>query len=200
MTYTVRKVKPEDKKVISRICFQTSDKSGDRKYQNLVGLHWAVPYLRFEKDHCFVVVGEENQPLGYVLAAVNARAFRRNYNRRMKTEIHEELKKQKPLFSLWEFSREYLLSPRYLENLPSGTDREYPAHLHIDIDPEHQGRGLGGLLMDVLLEDLGKIECPGVHLGVGSENGAAIRFYERYGFKLLKKRIMGVSYYGLKLL
>lgn len=200
MTYTVRKAKPEDENAISKICYRTSDKSGDTRYQDLVGLHWAVPYLRFETDHCFVVTGKEDLPVGYILAAVDARQFRRNYHRRMKTDMHRVLEKQRHLFSLLEYVREHFLSSHYMEYLPAGTDREYPAHLHIDIDPEHQGQGLGRLLMDVLLADLRGIQCPGIHLGVGNENDTAIRFYERYGFKLLKKRIMGVSYYGLKLL
>lgn len=200
MTYTVRKAKPEDENSINKICYRTSDKSGDTRYKDLVGLHWAVPYLRFEADHCFVVTVKEDLPVGYILASVDAQRFRRNYHKRMKTDIRRVLEKQRHLFSFLEYVREYFLSSHYMENLPAGTDRKYPAHLHIDIDPEHQGQGLGSRLMDVLLTDLRGIQCPGVHLGVGNENSTAIRFYERYGFKLLKKRIMGVSYYGLKLL
>lgn len=199
MTYTVRKANPDDENAINEICFRTSDKSGDPRYQDLVGLHWAVPYLRYEKDQCFVVAGEDDNPVGYILAAANAREFRRNYHRRMKTDIRRVLNTQRHSFSLLEYYREYFLSSYYLEYIPLGTDREYPAHLHIDIVPEHQRQGLGRLLMDTLLENLRVMGCPGVHLGVGNENRAAIQYYERQGFKLLKKRIMGVSYYGLKL-
>ena len=68
-----------------------------------------------------------------------------------------------------------LANPRLLEG--------YPAHLHVDILPEWQGRGWGRKLMDVLVEELRGRGVRGVHLGMAGDNVAAGRFYEAIGFE-----------------
>jgi GNAT superfamily N-acetyltransferase len=199
MAYTVRNAEKRDENDIGRICFLTSDRCNDDRYRELIGLHWAIPYTRFEADHCFVVVGVDDIPLGYALAAQDARSFRRLFRRRMKDDIHNALKQQRRRFRRTEYFREYFTSVRYIETLPFGTDRNYPAHMHIDILPGYQGKGFGQMLINQMITHLEKSGCKGIHLGVGNENTGAIRFYERYGFKLLRRRIVGVSYFGLKL-
>ena len=59
---------------------------------------------------------------------------------------------------------------------------EYPAHLHIDLLPRLQGRGVGRRLVDTLLDALRRRGVPGVHLGVDAANTRAIGFYEHVGF------------------
>lgn len=66
----------------------------------------------------------------------------------------------------------------------------YPAHLHIDILPEFQGKGFGGRLMETFLSGVrarggggGGGAC-GVHLGMRRDNIAAGRFYKRCGFRV----------------
>ena len=61
----------------------------------------------------------------------------------------------------------------------------YPAHLHIDLLPEDQGRGLGRRLMDTLRAALAGRGVPGVHLGMDPANTRARAFYDRYGFQEL---------------
>ncbi|MBE2212416.1 MAG: GNAT family N-acetyltransferase, partial [Opitutaceae bacterium] len=62
----------------------------------------------------------------------------------------------------------------------------YPAHLHIDLLPVLQGRGVGRRLMDAFLGALRVRGVPGVHLGVSTANPGAIAFYERLGFACLE--------------
>jgi ribosomal protein S18 acetylase RimI-like enzyme len=61
----------------------------------------------------------------------------------------------------------------------------HPAHLHIDLLPSAQGRGLGRELIEWLCEELAGRDIPGVHLGVSADNTGAIVFYERLGFETL---------------
>jgi len=60
--------------------------------------------------------------------------------------------------------------------------RPCPSHLHIDLLPSAQGRGLGRALMQRLLETLRRDGSDGVHLGVAAANVRAIGFYEHLGF------------------
>lgn len=60
---------------------------------------------------------------------------------------------------------------------------EYPAHLHIDLLPEAQGRGYGrALIENVLIPSLAKVGVPGVHLVMDAVNTAARGFYSAVGF------------------
>ena len=42
--------------------------------------------------------------------------------------------------------------------------QEFPAHLHINCHPNHQGKGIGGKLINQLIKYLGAKNVPGVHL------------------------------------
>lgn len=199
MEYSIRKARLEDTEAVSRICFLTLD-SNDERFREIAGLRWAIPYLRYEIDHCFVAVDENDAPIGYILSSPNAKDFRKKFRKRMSVEISKAFRKQRKNFSpgLF-FIREYLESSWYVDTLPRRIEKAYPAHLHIDILPEYQGRGIGIMLLGRLKKHLKEYGCPGIHLGVGKENTGAIRFYEKAGFNLLKKQLFGVYYYGIKL-
>ncbi|MGB7979221.1 MAG: GNAT family N-acetyltransferase, partial [Candidatus Nanopelagicales bacterium] len=59
---------------------------------------------------------------------------------------------------------------------------QFPAHLHIDLLPEAQGRGLGRALIEAFVTTLRDAEVTGVHLGVDRRNHGALSFYQRLGF------------------
>ena len=59
---------------------------------------------------------------------------------------------------------------------------DYPAHLHIDLLPELQGRGFGRRLIDTLCAELARRGVPAVHLGMDAANTGARAFYDRLGF------------------
>ena len=47
---------------------------------------------------------------------------------------------------------------------------DYPAHLHVNLLPRLQGRGVGRRLLETLFDAL--VDVPGVHLGVAPRNGS----------------------------
>jgi GNAT superfamily N-acetyltransferase len=58
----------------------------------------------------------------------------------------------------------------------------YPAHLHIALAPQAQGKGAGRALMDTYLEALRAAGVPCVHLIMSAANTGARAFYDRLGF------------------
>jgi len=62
----------------------------------------------------------------------------------------------------------------------------FPAHLHINVDHQWRGYGIGHRLIQIYLDQLQRAGIPGVHLGTTSENEAACHLYEQNGFKLLE--------------
>ncbi len=201
MKYTVRGAVYGDTAAVDRICFLTLDDNddNDERFREIAGLRWAIPYLRYELEHCFVAVDEKDEPIGYILSSPDANNFRKQFRRRMKKEIAAAFRKQRGKFPPGLYIREYFESTRYLDTLPRSLEKEYPAHLHINILPGYQGQGLGVVLIDALKKHLVEIGCPGIHLGVGWENTGAIRFYEKTGFILLKELPDRMFYYGIRL-
>lgn len=54
---------------------------------------------------------------------------------------------------------------------------------NIGIDPNHRNRGLGALLLTRAAKGFYEAGLKGMHLEVTTDNTAAIRFYERIGFR-----------------
>lgn len=59
----------------------------------------------------------------------------------------------------------------------------FPAHLHVNVDAAHRGRGVGAALVKAFREEVGT----GVHIVTGVE-ARNIAFYSRLGFVTLTRR------------
>ena len=72
----------------------------------------------------------------------------------------------------------------------------YPAHLHIDVLPDHQGQGHGRALVRAFLGVLRGRGVPAVHLGMVTANTSARAFYDRLGFHELGLEVPGLTFLG----
>ncbi|GAB3357101.1 GNAT family N-acetyltransferase [Micromonospora halotolerans] len=61
----------------------------------------------------------------------------------------------------------------------------YPAHLHIDLLPSHQGRGHGRRLLETFLAAAARAGAPALHVGMVTANVRARGFYDRLGFHVI---------------
>jgi ribosomal protein S18 acetylase RimI-like enzyme len=75
---------------------------------------------------------------------------------------------------------------------PSGEvdDPRWPSHLHVNLLPEGRGCGAGRALMEGWRTRLRAVGSPGCHLGTLLENGRALAFFERMGFRRLGAPIL----------
>ena len=81
---------------------------------------------------------------------------------------------------------------------PNDDLKSYPAHLHIDLLPEVQGKGMGRKLIEVFTNKLIELKSPAVHLQVGKKNTGAVVFYERVGFERIQEYEHAIAF-GMKL-
>jgi ribosomal protein S18 acetylase RimI-like enzyme len=73
----------------------------------------------------------------------------------------------------------------------------HPAHLHIDLVPGYQGRGLGRRLMAAFLVELRARGVERVHLGMDPANSGARAFYDKLGFAPIEiPSVPGAVYLG----
>ena len=57
---------------------------------------------------------------------------------------------------------------------------DHPAHLHVNLLPPLQGRGVGRRMLETLFDAL--VGVPGIHVGVAPRNARAAAFYVHHGF------------------
>lgn len=188
---SIRPATAADADAIAKICLVTGD--GGRDATGLfcddgaVSDVYASPYLHGPGG--FALVWDINdEARGYVLGTSDTVAFQRWFSnvwwprvgaRRVATTEHDE----------W--------------LLPAAADPQrmvipgvgrYPAHLHIDLLPDQQGRGAGRALIEEAVTLLVERGVAGVHLGVDAANAGAMAFYPRVGFHVVSTHEGGVTF------
>lgn len=153
---------------------------------NRMAKMYSTYYARECYDTCFVLVDDNDKPVGYILCEPDFKRYRKLYRKKDVPAIREIN------FSCgveaWFFPVPYTFF-----------GKKYPAHLHIDILEEYQNQGYGSKLMKTLLDELKGRGVPGVMLGTSAHNKGAIRFYKRLGFKILVKTKNGPVMMGKEL-
>lgn len=81
---------------------------------------------------------------------------------------------------------------------PEAVAAAYPAHLHMNLLPRLQGRGIGPALLGLWLGAAAGFGVTGVHAVPNPQNLRAIRFWETNGFRRLEAGAAGV-WLGLQL-
>jgi ribosomal protein S18 acetylase RimI-like enzyme len=174
------------------ICLKTGksgkDASGLFRDPLLIGQYYAAPYFFHDPALCFVV--EDRVPLGYLVAAEDTAAFNKWLAAVWLPPLQRRYRDPYPpenVRSSYELQiRAMLYQPPVAEPSPPWLS-SYPAHFHIDLLPVCQRRGLGGRLIAALFEALERRGCPGVHLGTGTDNPAAVAFYRKQGFETIQE-------------
>ena len=179
MQPTIRSYRPEDFDAVYDICVRTGDAGGDARGRyssdRLLGDVWAGPYVVLEPEHAYVLDDGHGTAGGYILGTADTPAFVQRYREEWlpATAGHFGDDPRDAALRAMHERPERMLVPELAD---------YPAHLHIDLLPQWQGRGFGRGLMAAFLTGLRAAGVPRVHLGVSPENTAARAFYRRLGF------------------
>ena len=180
----IRRAVAGDRDALYDICVLTGDVGEDARplYRNseLLGEIWVGPYLALQPDLAFVAE-DDNGVVGYVLGAEDTRAFDTACEQRWWPALRARYP-DPPADATLTADGRLIRRIHHPPTTPARVLDEFPAHLHIDISPRGQGRGIGRRLMTTLFDSLLARGVAGVHLGVNARNTRAIRFYEHLGF------------------
>jgi len=180
----IRAYRPSDLDTIYDICVRTADGGADARGMyiddRLMGDIFAAPYVILEPEHAHVLDDGTGTAVGYVLGTADTARFAQRYRDEWLPAIADRypapadppVTPSDRMLSL-HFNPERMLVPELAG---------YPAHLHIDLLPEWQGKGWGRALMDAFLRGVHAAGAAKVHLGVAPANTAARAFYDRLGF------------------
>ena len=187
----IRGYQPEDRDEVYRICLQTANNGGDGtaifRDPRLPGDVYAVPYAVFEPG--LTLVAEDAGGVGgYIVATLDSQEFGRRLERDWWPAMRARHPEPAPDLArgLSVQERTALSNIHHCwkpgQHVPAG----YPSHLHVNLLPPMQGRGVGRRLIAALLAMLRQEGSPGVHLTSGLANLRAAGFYRHLGFTELE--------------
>lgn len=186
--YQLRPALESDHAALEMVCLKTGDSGKDATAREddprLLGLIYAVPYQVHSPQYAFIVDGP-NGVAGYVFGTLDSAAFYDWAGTVWFPKVAATLTdpgKDRAAWNGSDWARYELHHPRF--TYPSAL-HPYPAHGHIDLLPEVQGKGFGRKALEHVMAALKRDGAAGMHLGVGKTNLAAIAFYERLGFARL---------------
>ena len=129
-------------------------------------------YAFFSKENCFVAVDEIDEVAGYIISEPDFDRYKTHMLEdylpeamALREDFGDKIRKEIAPYEKWQ--------------------NEYDAHLHMDVKPGFQHRGIGTMLLEKMLKHLKEIGCIGVMLQVSKSNENANRFYEKNGLKII---------------
>jgi len=182
----VRRLERADIPAVRDICVATAKlKPAQAPAPWMFARYWTDYYTRFERGHALVAVGAEGRVVGYLLACHDTKRFRQ----RMKTAILPSILMRAVISGAVAQTPSRTFLVRRLgvwaapEPDPAGLLTKFPAHLHINLLKEAQGKGGGQALLARFLAEAGEAGVKGVHLETLASNMPACRFFIRAGFQ-----------------
>lgn len=184
----IRQCTMADMPYIYEICWKTGYRGqsveGMLNDKFKIGHYFAAPYLHYDMECCFVAT-DMGIPKGYILGTSDTV----NYTKWLNSQWLPQVR------NFYDFSKEASDNPfgKFVDDcLENDTvvDQslfEYPAHLHIDLLPDLQGKGLGRKLMGVFFNRCLKKGASRVHLGVSKKNPGAVAFYKKMGMFVISE-------------
>jgi ribosomal protein S18 acetylase RimI-like enzyme len=180
-------------KDIINICYRTGFYGEDLtekrlfKDKKLFAMRFVLHYTHFQPEYCFVYKVDE-RVVGYLVGTDDTKRQGADF---LKT-MHPRILRRMYLYSWWYSLDSFYLMKRFLQSdteipLDDSIIDMYPAHLHMNVLPGFQSRGIGQQLLDTFVAAMRARGVPGIHLGTSSANVKAVPFYEKNKFILLRQ-------------
>ena len=186
MVWKIRGYDKEDDQTLYDICLQTGDSGRDArtKFQipTLIGDIYAGPYMRLAPDLVFVAEDEEGVA-GYIVGVLDSVEWARKLER----DWWPTLRKSYPLKD-WEdeaistYDRHCITHFHQPHDAPMEVVSRFPAHIHMNLLPRLQGKGIGGRMLRRWFDIALHHGVRSVHLGVSPKNTRGRAFWQKRGF------------------
>ena len=192
----IRNYRWKDEAAIEDITYKTGFKGEDltgRDFfddRRLFFMLFIYYYTRYEPEHFFVAVDPSNdRVVGFICGATDTATQEKSFGRKMIPRIIARIF----LYTTWRYPRTFKTLLGMMKGMGGLEDRattatvrsDYPAHLHIDLLPEYQHKGLGTRLMSHFEEHLTRQGVTGVHLQTTNHNRKAVPFYKGLGYAII---------------
>ena len=187
MTLKIRSYQPTDFEALYAICLVTGDAGRDATalYEDpeLIGHIYAGPYGRLAPESCFVVEDDEGVA-GYIVGALDTMAWRDLLEREWWPDLRARYADTSHISEADRTPDEQLIAAiHHPQDAPDIVVASNPAHVHMNLLPRLQGKGMGSKLMQAWLAHAAEKEASSIHLGVSADNPGGAAFWAKQGFE-----------------
>jgi len=145
-------------------------------------------YTTFQSKNCWVAMSNQNI-VGFLAGCLETKTQVRRWVYSILPTVLKKMAQNKyrigPLTWRYLFG---LIRMQFMEESHGVDLSVYPAHLHINVETNWRGRGIGEKLLKRYIEQLSQEHISGVHLNTTDQNRSACRLYDRMGFQLLASK------------
>lgn len=187
---TLRQFRPDDLDALYAISLATGNAGGDAAHlyddPRLIGHIYAAPYAVLAPELVRVVEDRDGVG-GYVLGALDTLEWAARLERQWWPHLRQRYADPRdiPAASRTPDQRRAAMIHEP-ETPPAEVVARFPAHLHMNLLPRLQGRGLGSALLGTWLAAAGDRGASRVHVGANRGNTGAVRFWGARGFRELE--------------
>lgn len=192
----IRAACARDLEELYAICLVTGDKGQDATaiYADpmLIGHIYVGPYVVLGGTISFVAEDEDGVA-GYAVGVADTNAFESDLEQCWWPELRGRLDAPSADRSMWSADQircDMIHNPK---TVPDDIVDAYPAHVHMNIAPRAQGRGLGSRLLSTWCESARTEGVVAVHAGVSAQNESGLKFWSARGFLPIRTDITGGS-------
>ena len=191
----IRNATLQDLPYLYEVCHQTgyqgTDATGHISDRYLLGQIFMAPYVIHNPEWCWVVTNQ-GVPVGYLVTCPDTQVFCEWLEHTWLPKVRTIYPKQEnPSFSDFEIIIRSILykqakAPEWLS--------DYPTHIHIDLLPDYQRKGIGRKLFDIFHEKCLEQNIKGVYIEVAKANESAMTFYQKIGYQVAEEYTTSIRF------
>ena len=187
---TLRPFEPDDLDALYAISLATGHAGGDASHLHddprLIGHIYSAPYALLAPDLA-IVAADEHGVVGYVVGAADTAAWEDTLERLWWPQLRSDY--ADPSGSpreTWTYDQRRAFIIHHPGQTPTVLVSAYPAHLHMNLLPRAQRRGVGSALLETWIRRAAAARgVSAAHIGVNGANLGGLRFWEARGFGAL---------------
>jgi GNAT superfamily N-acetyltransferase len=182
----IRHFEPKDLEALYAISLATGLAGGDASHlyadPKLIGHIYSAPYALLEPDLALVVEDDEGVA-GYAVGAIDTTAWEQKLERLWWPSLRQRYAMPaEPDASGWTADQRRAFMIHRPTATPSAIALPYPAHLHMNLLPRTQGRGIGRELFHRWIALASACGAKATHVAINNANTGGLRFWEKMGF------------------
>jgi GNAT superfamily N-acetyltransferase len=185
----IRPFNSADLDALYLISLATGHEGGDASHLytdgKLMGHIYAAPYALLEPDLA-LVVEDAHGVAGFVVGTSDTRSWFQRLENEWWPHLRTTYEDPASIPTAdWSADQRRAFMIHHPSPPPTVIIERYPAHLHLNLLPHVQGRGIGRLLFSEWMAIAARYGAGPIHIGANRSNPGAIRFWSQLGFKTL---------------
>jgi GNAT superfamily N-acetyltransferase len=162
--------------------FAGEDASSYLKDANLIGHIYAAPYATLKPELTWVAV-DEHGVCGYVVGVEDTEAWESQLEEQWWPSLRSTyVQPEHGEWDSWTHDESHIEKIFHPQRTPTPVIKHYPAHVHLNLLPRAQKKGVGALLFRRWVAVAVRKGITAMHIGANRNNAGGLMFWHKQGF------------------